>query len=147
MIKNAGPIKTASHSFAVPVGTSAVGPDNPIIGQTRWNSTTNRLEYYGNVASPQWYATAHEGFANLVVSTFTISNVNQLSYGPLGTTYTSGQEKRLLVHLGGVYQIPVTNYTCGGAVPANIVFQAGSLNSYNGATIAVVEGLGSTSAV
>jgi len=141
-IKNAGP-KTASHAFALPIGTSAIGPDSPVVGQTRWNTTTSRFEYYstGNV----WQATAHEGFANLIVSTFTVSNVNQLSYGPLSTTYTAGQEKRLLVHLAGVYQIPNTNYTCNGT--ANIAFQAGSLSSYSGATIAIVEGLGSTSAV
>jgi hypothetical protein len=141
MIKNAGP-KTASHAFALPIGTSSIGPSSPVTGQTRWNTTTARFEYY---TGTQWNATAHEGFANLVVSTFTISNVNQLSYGPLSTTYTAGQEKRLLVHLGGVYQIPNTNYTCNGT--GNIAFVTGSLNTYNGATIAVVEGLGSTSAV
>lgn len=134
--------RTGSHAMGIPVGTSAIGPDSPTVGQARWNTTTARFEYY---TGSQWNATAHEGFANLVVNTFTVSNVNQLSYGPLSTTYASGQEKRLLVHLGGVYQIPVVHYTCNGT--GNIAFGAGNLASYSGATVAIVEGLGSTSAV
>ena len=145
MIKNATP-RTASHAIQLPIGTNSIGPDYNVNGQTRWNTTTNRFEYYtGNAIVGSWQQVAHEGFANLIVDTFIVSNVNQLSYGPLSTTYTGGQEKRLLVHLGGVYRIPGVHYTCNGT--ANIAFGAGNLNSYSGATVAVVEGLGSTSAV
>ena len=145
MIKHATS-RTASHAIQLPIGTNSIGPDYNVNGQTRWNTTTNRFEYYtGNATVGSWQAVAHEGFANLVVNTFTVSNVNQLSYGPLSTTYASSQEKRLLVHLAGVYQIPVVHYTCNGT--ANITFGAGNLASYTGATIAVIEGIGSTSAV
>jgi hypothetical protein len=138
--------RTGSHAIGIPVGTSSIGPDAPTAGQARWNTTTSRFEYYtGNATVGSWQAVAHEGFANLVVNTFTVSNVNQLSYGPLSTTYTGGTEKRLLVHVGSVYQIPVVHYTCNGT--SNIQFGTGNLASYSGATIAIIEGIGSTSAV
>jgi hypothetical protein len=108
-IKNAGP-KTASHAFALPIGTSSIGPDSPVVGQTRWNTTTSRFEYYstGNV----WQATAHEGTVNIIKDSFS-GNTVQTQF-TMSKSYSSGSEANVLVFVGQVYQNPGIAYTFNG---------------------------------
>jgi len=129
----------AAYALGVPRGTSSVGPANPVNGQTRFNTTTNRLEFYANIAgSPSWNAVAREG--NVVISrdNFTGNGV-QTQFWPLSTIFASGDENKVLVHAGTVYQIPVTNYTFDGS--GNIIF---SSPPSNGAAITIVSGFAST---
>jgi len=107
-IKNAGP-KTASHSFAIPIGSSSIGPDSPITGQTRWNTTTTRFEYYNGSA---WAATAHEGTVNIIKDSFS-GNTVQTQF-TMSKSYSSGSEANVLVFVGQVYQNPGVAYTFNG---------------------------------
>jgi len=111
MIKNATP-RTASHAIGLPIGTSAIGPDAPTVGQTRWNTTSSRFEYYtGSV----WQAVAHEGNVTIAEDRFsgnvTLGNVN---FGPMTYSYNAGQEKQALVFVSGVYQDPASAYSFQG---------------------------------
>lgn len=137
MIKNAVP-KTASHAIGLPLGTGTVGPDSPVVGQTRWNTGTGKFEYHDGST---WRYVAHEGTANIIVSTFT-GNSSIATYSPFnnGLTYSSGQEKELLVFNGTVPQIPNTNYTISG----NAITFLGSVS--NGAAIIIFHNFASTTA-
>jgi len=136
MLKNAS-VKTASHALAIPVGTSSIGPDSPIAGQTRYNTTTGKLEFYNNSV---WNAVAREGNVILTKDSFT-GNSSNTEYGPMGITEYAGWEANVLVHVGTVYQIPTTNYTFYGNT--TIHFTSAPTN---GAAITIIHGLGSTTA-
>ena len=45
MLKNTV-FRSGSHALGVPIGTSSIGPYSPQNGQTRYNTTTGRLEFY-----------------------------------------------------------------------------------------------------
>jgi hypothetical protein len=136
MLKNAS-VKTASHSLAIPVGTSSIGPDSPIAGQTRYNTTTGKLEFYNNSV---WNAVAKEGSVVMLKDSFTANSVNS-EYGPMSQVEYAGWEANVLVHVGTVYQIPGTNYTFYGN---STIHFTGGLS--NGAAITIIHGLGSTTA-
>ena len=109
MLKNTR-FKTGSYALGLPIGTSSVGPDSPVRGQTRWNTTTNRFEYY---TGSSWLAVAHEGNVTIVADSFT-GNTGQTDFSPMSYSYTGGQEAQVIVHVGTVYQIPGVNYTFYG---------------------------------
>ena len=109
MIKNAVP-RTASHAIGIPVGTSSIGPDSPVVGQARWNTSTSRLEYYNGTL---WAATAHEGNVSVVKDSFSGTG-SATEFGPMSYVYSAGQEANVLVFYGGVYQNPGVSYTFYG---------------------------------
>lgn len=129
----------AAYALGIPTGTSSVGPANPVNGQTRFNTTTNRLEFYANITgTPGWNAFGREGNVSISQDNFTGNSV-ATQFWPLSTNFASGDEKKVLVHVGTVYQIPVTNYTFNGT--GNIIF---SSPPANGAAITVISGFAST---
>jgi hypothetical protein len=140
MLKNTV-FRSGSHALGVPTGTSSIGPDSPVNGQTRYNTTTGRLEFYANITgTPSWNAVAREGNVYIARDNFTGNGV-ATQFWPLSTNFTSGQEQQVLVHAGTVYQIPVTNYTFNGT--GNIIF---SSPPNNGAAITIISGFASTKA-
>jgi hypothetical protein len=140
MLKNTV-FRSGSHALGVPVGTSSIGPDSPVNGQTRYNTTTGRLEFYANITgTPNWNAVAREGDVYIARDNFTGNGV-ATQFWPLSTNFTSGQEQQVLVHAGTVYQIPVTNYTFDGT--GNILFSSAPSG---GATITIISGFASTKA-
>ena len=140
MLKNTV-FRSGSHALGVPTGTSSIGPDSPVNGQTRYNTTTGRLEFYANITgTPSWNAVAREGNVYIARDNFTGNGVAS-QFWPLSTNFTSGQEQQVLVHAGTVYQIPVTNYTFDGT--GNILFSSAP---NNGAAITIISGFASTKA-
>lgn len=135
MLKNTTP-KTASHAIRLPVGTSSVGPDSAVVGQTRWNTTTSKFEYYTGSA---WNAVAHEGVATLTRDNF--SGTGSQQDFTMSIAYSSGQESQVLVFVGTVVQIPTTNYTFSGTTTIHFLAAPS-----NGAAISIVHNLGSTTA-
>ena len=83
----------------------------PVVGQARWNTSTSRFEYYTGSA---WLATAHEGNVTIVADTAFTGTGSRILFEPMSYSYSSGQEAQVLVFVGTVYQIPVTNYTFAG---------------------------------
>jgi len=140
MLKNTV-FRSGSYALGVPTGTSSIGPDSPVNGQTRYNTTTGRLEFYANITgTPSWNAVAREGNVYIARDNFTGNGV-ATQFWPLSTNFTSGQEQQVLVHAGTVYQIPVTNYTFDGT--GNIIFSSAPSIS---AAITIISGFASTKA-
>lgn len=138
MVKNTV-FSGAAYALGVPKGTSSVGPDSPANAQVRWNTTTNKLEFWANITgTPSWNAIAREGNVIIARDNFTGNGV-ATKFWPLSTSFASGDENKVLVHAGTVYQIPVTNYTFDGT--GNITF---SSPPSNGAAITVISGFAST---
>lgn len=138
MLKNTV-FRSGSYALGVPAGTSSIGPSSPVNGQTRYNTTTGKLEFYANVTgTPSWNAIAREGNVVITKDSFTGNGVAQ-QFWPLSTNFQSGQENQVIVHAGAVYQIPTTNYTFDGT--GNILFSSAP---NNGAAIIIISGFSST---
>ena len=101
--------KNGSHALGIPVGSSSIGPDAPVVGQTRYNTSTGKLEFYN---SSVWNAVAREG--DVTITKDTLAGDNIVSDFTMTKTYTSGQEAQVLVFLNTVYQNPGINYTFNG---------------------------------
>lgn len=138
MLKNTV-FRSGSYALGVPTGTSSIGPSPAVNGQTRYNTTTGKLEFYANITgTPSWNAVSREGNVVITKDEFTGNGVAQ-QFWPMSSSYASGQEAQVLVHVGTVYQIPNTNYTFNGT--GNIIF---SSPPSGGAAITVIHGFAST---
>ena len=116
MLKNTV-FKTGSYALGIPVGSSTIGPDSAVVGQTRWNSTPpERVEYYDGT---QWQAVAHEGQVTIVKDSFTGDDVNN-TFGPMSYSYTAGQEAQVIAVVNNVIQNPGVGFTFDGS--ANVTF-------------------------
>lgn len=129
----------AAYALGVPTGTSSIGPNPAANAQVRWNTTTNKLEFYSNTTGVGgWNAIAVQGNVNIARDSFTGNGV-ATQFWPLSSNYAAGDEVKVLVHAGTVYQIPVTNYTFNGT--GNIFFSSAPSN---GAAITIISGFAST---
>lgn len=130
----------ASHTLGIPANPSGIGPDSAVNGQTRFNTTTGKLEFYANITgTPSWNAIAREGNVDIVKTSFTGNGV-AVQFWPVG--FSAGDENKVVVHAGTVYQIPTTNYTFGtGGNAGNIIFSSAP---NNGAAITIIGGFAST---
>jgi hypothetical protein len=139
MLKNTV-FRSGSYALGVPVGTSQIGPNPAVNGQTRYNTDTGKLEFYANITgTPGWNAVAREGNVAIARTNFT-GNAVAVQFWPVG--YVSGDENEVIVHAGTVYQIPTTNYTFGSGINAgNIIFSSAPSN---GAAITIIGGFAST---
>jgi hypothetical protein len=126
--------KTGSYALGVPVGSSSIGPDVPVVGQTRYNTSTGKLEFYN---SSVWNAVAKEG--DVTITKDTLAGDNIVSDFTMSKTYNSGQEAQVLVFLNTVYQNPGINYTFNGTT--NIHFTSVPTG---GAVILVLHNIAST---
>ena len=92
---------------AIPVGNTTDRPANPAVGTLRYNTDIDTYEFWnGIVYSP----IGVQGDVNLKVDTFTANGI-QASFTM--TSFVS-QSNQSLVFVGGVYQIPGTDYTTSG---------------------------------
>jgi hypothetical protein len=137
LIKNTQ-IKTASTAIQLPIGTSAVRPEVPVDGQLRFNTSTNKIEMYFNSV---WNNVAKIGSVSIVEDTFTTANATT-QYGPMSYSYNSGQEANVIVYVGGVMQVPGTNYQFQG----NTYLALNPTNGTSGQTIKVMHNFNSTDA-
>jgi hypothetical protein len=97
-----------NSSVAIPAGTAAERPSNPIFGQIRFNTTIGKVEYFDGTV----FATiAKQGDANIEVDSFT-GNGSDTVFGSMA--YSIADATQVLVFVGNIYQIPTTNYTVAG---------------------------------
>jgi len=91
----------------LPIGSNSVGPDQPVNGQVRFNTSNNRIEMY---LASVWNQVAKIGSVSITVDEFTGDGVI--------TAFTMSQiessDNAVLVSIGGVYQQPTINYTTNG---------------------------------
>lgn len=96
-----------SYAIQLPMGSNSLGPDSPVNGQIRFNTTNNRIEmFFAGV----WNQVAKIGAVAITVDEFTGDGVQ--------TQFVMSQAESsvnaVLVSIGGVYQQPTTNYTVDG---------------------------------
>jgi len=111
-----------SRQVVIPSGPGSDRPDEPIFGSFRFNTTAGTLEVFDGSA---FKLLAIEGLTNVVVDDFT-GDGSTVVFGSMTNAVTSATD--ILVFVGGVYQIPTTNYTVDGsydvtfttAVPNNV---------------------------
>ena len=66
-------ISTPSTAIRLPIGSSAVRPDQPVNGQLRFNTSTSKIEmYFANV----WNSVAKIGTVNIEEDVFTTAKCN-----------------------------------------------------------------------
>jgi hypothetical protein len=101
-------LEGGSYAIQLPLGSNSIGPDVPVNGQIRFNTSNNKIEmFFAGV----WNQVAKIGTVAIAVDEFTGDGVT--------TTFTMSQaessESAILVSIGGVYQQPTTNYTVDGS--------------------------------
>ena len=91
----------------LPLGSNSIGPDQPVNGQIRFNTSNNRVElFFAGV----WNQVAKIGSVNITVDEFTGDGVQtQFTMTQIETSANA-----VLVSIGGVYQQPGINYTVNG---------------------------------
>ena len=133
-----------SGSYAIGLDTTSAGfrPNVQLLtGQSavRYNTTSDKLEYYSQgLASWQTIGNVGTGTAHVTKDSFS-GITGHTEFGPMSFAYNPGFEANVLVHVGGVYQIPGTNYNFYG----NTTIHFGSAPS-NGSDITIIHGLNST---
>ena len=101
-------LEGGSYAIQLPLGSNSVGPDVPVNGQIRFNTSNNKIEmFFAGI----WNQVAKIGTVAIVVDEFTGDGIT--------TTFTMSQAESstgaVLVSIGGVSQQPTTNYTVDGS--------------------------------
>jgi hypothetical protein len=99
--------QSGSSGMVIPTGSSATRPDAPVFGLMRYNTDLAAIEFF-NGSIFQTVATS--GGINYTVDTFT--GTGSQTVFTMSTTVSNADE--IIVFVGSLYQIPVTNYTVDG---------------------------------
>ncbi len=119
----------------MPYGPTSLRPSAPIPGDFRFNTDTNKMEIY---YSGLWNSVTREGPVNITKDTFT-GDSSQTNF-TMSVSYSAGQETRIIVVIGNVFQNPGVAYTVSGTT---ITFTS---PPPFGQTIIVLHGYASTTA-
>lgn len=101
-------LESGSTSVVIPGGSSAMRPAAPVFGQFRFNTDLGLLEFFNGtvflpLSSAGSIAYTVDGFTGDGSTTvFTMSEVESTA-------------DQIIVFVGSIYQIPVTNYTVDGS--------------------------------
>ena len=139
MLKNTV-FKSGSYALGVPTGTSSIGPSPAANGQTRYNTTTGKLEFYNNSV---WNAVAKEGTVNIVKDSFS-GNTVQTDFTMSKTYSSANSEANVLVFVGQIYQNPGVAYTI--AANTNVIHFTGAPASGSD-NILILHNFSSTAAI
>lgn len=102
-------IPSAGYGAVLPYGPTSLRPAFPVNGEMRFNSSTNKVEvYYQNV----WNSIAKVGQVTITKDTFTGDSVT--TNFTMTTSYTAGQENRIIAVVGNVFQNPGVAFTVSG---------------------------------
>jgi len=100
-------LQAGSHAIQLPMGNSTLSPAHPVTGQIRFNTDTIHLEVY---YAGTWNQITRVGQVGIVADT--------LDGNGTTTTFTMSQTEtaatNVLVTIGGVVQIPETDYAVSG---------------------------------
>jgi len=100
--------QSGSTGMVIPSGSTATRPDSPVFGLMRYNTDSGFIEYF-NGSLFQNLATS--GGVNYTVDNFT--GTGSQTVFTMSTTVSQADE--IIVFVGSLYQIPVTNYTVDGS--------------------------------
>ena len=132
-IKNAE-LKSGSYSIRTPFAPAAVGPNAPVDGLVRFNTTINKMQYY---SVGKWRNFAIEGQVELLKDTYMADGVAR-TFGPMTVSYAPNEEIYMLVFVGNVSQNPGVAYT----VANNMITFTGTPGDQQ--PVVILHGYGST---
>ncbi len=99
--------QSGSSGMVIPTGSSATRPDAPVFGLMRYNTDTGLIEFFNGSIFQSLTVT---GGINYTVDTFT--GTGSQTVFTMSETVSNADE--IIVFVGSLYQIPVTNYTVDG---------------------------------
>ena len=117
----------------IPAGATAERPAASKAGDLRFNTDTNKMEYFDGSGFVQF---SKEGAVPVTQDSFT--GDGSTTAFTMSTSVTSNQTQRIVVAVGNVYQNPASAYTLSGTT---ITFTSPPGNSE---TITVIHGYDST---
>jgi hypothetical protein len=100
-------LESGSTSVVMPSGSSATRPDTPIFGQFRFNTDIGLIEFYNGSI---WSTLSAGGSIAYTVDDFVGNGVTTV----FTMSVLEATAQQIIVFIGSVYQIPVTNYTVNG---------------------------------
>ena len=106
-------IRTAGFGAVLPYGPTSLRPTAPVPGDIRFNTDTNKVEVY---YSGLWNSITREGPVNVTKDTFT--GDSSTTNFTMSVSYSAGQETRLIVVIGNVFQNPGVAFTVSGTTIA-----------------------------
>jgi hypothetical protein len=128
-------IAYGAQAAKLPIVPSASYGDAPSTGLIRFNQATSRIEFFYNNA---WNQVAKIGTVQLVTDSFVGDGTTQT----FAMSQSENDPTAVAVFIGGVYQIPTTNYTVSGLA---ITFSgAPPAPGVNPNTIIVIHNINST---
>jgi hypothetical protein len=118
-------LESGSTGVVMPSGPTATRPDAPVAGMFRYNTDNSLIEFYNGSV---WNTLTSGGSITYTVDTFT-GDGSQTTW----TMSTAATVNQIQVYVGGVYQIPLTNYTTSGTtltitpavafgIPINVIY-------------------------
>jgi len=99
--------QSGSTGMVIPVGSSATRPDAPVFGLTRYNTDTGYIEYFNGSI---FQSLSVAGGINYTVDNFTGDGSSTV----FTMSIAESNADEIIVFVGSLYQIPVTNYTVDG---------------------------------
>jgi len=96
-------------AIEIPAGGTAARPSASKAGDLRFNTDTNKMEYYDGSAFVQF---SKEG--NIPITQDSFTGDNSTTAFTMSTSVASNQTQRVVVAVGNVYQNPATAYTLSG---------------------------------
>ena len=128
-------LKSPGHALTLTQSPSSLRPRAPVIGQIRFNTDTNLIEAYYNSV---WNSLSRIGRVNVTKDTYTGNN-STVTY-TMTQSYTAGDEAKIIVVVGNIFQNPGTAFTVSGT---QITFTS---PPPLGQTVIVLHGYASTNA-
>lgn len=101
--------QSGSTGMVIPTGSSATRPDAPVFGLMRYNTDIGLIEFFNGSI---FQSVASAGGVSYTVDTFTGDG----STVAFNMSVAVSQADEIIVFVGSLYQIPVTNYTVDGSV-------------------------------
>jgi hypothetical protein len=100
-------LDSGSTSVVMPTGSSATRPDAPVFGQFRFNTDIGLIEFYNGAV---WQSVSAGGSIAYTVDNFVGNGTTTV----FTMSVPEATAQQIIVFVGSVYQIPVTNYTVNG---------------------------------
>jgi hypothetical protein len=99
--------QSGSTGMVIPTGSSATRPDAPVFGLMRYNTDLGLIEFFNGSI---FQSLATSGGINYTVDTFTGTGSQTI----FTMSVTVSNADQIIVFVGNLYQLPVTNYTVDG---------------------------------
>ena len=94
---------------SIPAGTTAERPAESQAGDLRFNTSTNKMEYFDGSSFQQF---SKEG--NITITQDSFTGDGSTVQFTMSKSVASNQQQRIIVAVGNVYQNPASAYTLSG---------------------------------